>query len=320
MAGRLAELQTFVRIVEAGSITAAAEQLDIAKSAVSRRLSELEQRLGVQLLNRTTRSIAITESGRSLYERSLRILEDIEEAELSVSRRHCELAGRLRIAAPLSFGVRHLAPAVDAFAHHHPAVEFDLDLNDRRVDLLDEGFDLAIRIADLEDSSLIARRIAVTTHVVCASPAYLERHGRPEHPDDLKQHRCLVYGNAPAPGTWRYRIGETWKKVQVPVALRATSGDFLAELASAGQGIVLEPDFIVYRELEQGRLVPLLRRYTWPSLGIYALYPPTRFLSRRVRDFIDFLSQRFANAQAWRSSRTAEGPGASPSTDAESSV
>ncbi len=297
---RFSELETFVRVVEAGSITGAADRMEIAKSAVSRRLSALEERLGVQLLNRTTRKLSLTDSGRSLYDRSVRLLDDLEEAELNVSQSHCELAGRLRVAVPLSFGLRHLAPAVDEFSRRHPEVEFDLDLNDRQVDLLEEGFDLGIRIARLEDSSFIARRLATTRHIVCASPLYLERFGRPQTTADLLEHRCLVYGNSPSPGTWSYEApdGEQ-RRVEVRVGMRASNGDFLEVLARAGHGVIMEPDFIVHGAIERGELEPLLEEYRWLQLGIYALYPSTRFLSRRVRDFVDFLTERFAGVPYW---------------------
>lgn len=301
---RLLELETFVRIVDAGSITAAADQLDVAKSAVSRRLRDLEQRLGVQLLKRTTRRQSLTDSGRSFYQRSVRILEDLREAELLVSEEHCELAGPLRIAAPLSFGHRHLAPAVEDFARRHPEIEFDLDLNDRQVSLLEEGFDLAVRIANLEDSSFIARRIAKTEHVVCASPAYLEAEGVPERPEDLLEHRCLVYSNSPSPGSWTYQAADgTTGSIDVPQTLRASSGDFLADLAGRGRGIAMEPDFIVHEAVESGALIPLLTEWSWPKLNVYTLYPPTRFVSRRVRDFIDFLGERFAGQPYWQEFR-----------------
>ncbi|MEM1249938.1 MAG: LysR family transcriptional regulator [Acidobacteriota bacterium] len=303
---RLLELETFVRIIDAGSITAAADQLDVAKSAVSRRLRDLEQRLGVQLLNRTTRRQSLTDTGRSFYQRATRILEDLREAELLVSQEHCELAGPLRIAAPLSFGHRHLAPAVEDFARRHPEIEFDLDLNDRQVSLLEEGFDLAIRIAHLEDSSFIARRVARTEHVVCASPAYLEAEGTPEHPEDLVDHRCLVYSNASSPGSWAF-VGPDGDDgtVEVPQTLRASSGDFLADLACLGRGIAMEPDFIVHEAIESGQLVPLFTDWSWPKLNVYTLYPPTRFVSRRVHEFIEFLSRRFEGRPYWQDFRDA---------------
>jgi DNA-binding transcriptional LysR family regulator len=297
---RLEEMQTFVRVVEAGSISGAAERMNIAKSAVSRRLADLEQRLGVQLFRRTTRRMNLTDTGRSFYERCLRILADVEEAELAVSQEHAALRGKLRVAVPLSFGLLHLGPAINEFQQRHPEVEFDLDFNDRQVDLLAEGFDLGLRIAELSDSSLIARRLATIRHVVCASPDYLERHGQPRHPTELAGHACLVYSNLPDPGTWSFQDAEGRPgSVKVDVRLRANNGEFLSRAAVAGQGIIVLPSFIVYRSIERGELVPLLTEYRWDSINAYAVYPPTRHLSNRVRAFVDFLAERFAGLPYW---------------------
>ncbi|NIP72167.1 MAG: LysR family transcriptional regulator [Gammaproteobacteria bacterium] len=297
---RFANMQTFVRVVESGSISTAARRLNIAKSAVSRRIAELEERLGAQLFRRTTRTLNLTETGRSFHERCVRILSDVEEAELAVSREHGTLRGTLRVAAPVSFGLLHLAPAISDFARVHPQVEFDLDFDDRQVDLLQEGFDAAIRIARLSDSSLIARRLATVHNVVCASPAYLARCGEPRRPGELTQHACLVYANAPEPKVWRHR-GPDGKEgsVRVHPHLQANNGDFLREAAIAGQGIIMGPTFIVYRAVEQGLLVPVLTRWRWPSVNAYAAYPQTRHLSQRVRVFVDFLAERFAGVPYW---------------------
>ena len=202
---RFADMQMFVKIVEAASISAAAERLDVAKSAVSRRLAELETRLGVQLFQRTTRRMNLTDSGRSYYERCLRILADLDEAELAVSQAHGGLSGKLRVALPLSFGLLHLEPLINQFATAHPEVQFDLDFNDRQIDLMQDGFDVAVRIASLTDSSLIARRLSVVRHLVCASPAYLTQHGTPQTPHELTQHACLGYSNLATPESWAYR-------------------------------------------------------------------------------------------------------------------
>ena len=198
------DLQAFVAVVEAGSFTGAAERLGAAKSAVSRRVSALEERLGVQLLRRTTRTQNLTETGRSFYEHSARILADLEEAESAVQQEHGELRGTLRVALPLSFGVRHMCKPIASFSRLHPKIRFDLDLNDRRIDLVEEGMDLAIRIGHLPDSSLIARRLFDVRSVVCASPHYLSVHGEPQSPEDLAEHDCLVYSNLPDPDTWRW--------------------------------------------------------------------------------------------------------------------
>ena len=297
---RLEEMRTFVGVVEAGSITGAAERLGIAKSAVSRRLADLEERLSIQLFRRTTRRMNLTDTGQSFYERCLRILADVEEAELAVSQEHGDLRGRLRVAVPLSFGLNHLGPAIDAFLRTHPGIEFDLDLNDRQVDLLAEGFDLAVRIADLEDSTLIARRLAPVRHVVCASPAYLAEHGSPRHPSELAEHDCLIYTNAPNPGLWEYTDpGGRQGRVQVRARLQANNGECLRQAAEDGHGIVLEPSFILYRAFEEGKLLPILRDYQWLTIYAYAVYPRTRHLSRRVRAFVDFLAERFAGVPYW---------------------
>jgi len=297
---RFEEMRTFVAVVETGGITGAAERLGIAKSAVSRRLADLEERLSVQLFRRTTRRMSLTDTGQDFYERCLRILADTDEAELAVSQAHATLRGRLRVAVPLSFGVGHLAPAMDAFLRAHPQVAFDLDLNDRQVDLLAEGFDLAVRIADLQDSSLIARRLAPIRHVVCASPAYLAEHGSPRSPGELATHACLVYANAPTPGLWQYRDAAGREgRVQVRARVQANNGECLRQAAEDGHGIVMEPSFILYQAIEAGRLVPILTDYRWPTLNAHAVYPRTRHLSQRVRSFVDFLAERFAGIPYW---------------------
>lgn len=297
---RFEALENFVRVVEAGSISGAAERLDIAKSAVSRRLAELEQHLGVQLFRRTTRRMDLTDTGRSLYERAIRLLADLQETERAVSSEHGALSGSLRVAAPLSFGLLHLASAVNDFLHQHPDIHFDLDFNDRQVDILQESFDVAIRIAELEDSSLIARHIAPIRTVLTASPGYLAQHGTPRTPQELEQHRCLLYTNLQEPGLWRYRDAQQQPgEVRVSAALKANNGDFLRRAAVDGQGIVLQPVFICYDAIERGELVPLLSAYQWHGVNAYAVYPQTRHLSQRVRAFVDFLVGRFAGVPYW---------------------
>src|SRR5512139_3220889 len=237
---RFAHMQIFVGVVEAGSITAAAEQLNLAKSAVSRRLAELEAHLGVSLIQRTTRRLNLTDSGRAYYARCVAILADVDEAESAVSQVHGALKGHLKVALPLAFGLLHLAPLIHDFMAQHPEVRFELDFNDRQVDLMQEGFDLAIRIATLEDSSLIARRLAPIRHVVCASPAYLAHHGTPGTAADLERHVCLAYSNLADPGLWSFRGPDGQPgSVRVPVRLAASSGDFLIRAAIAGEGLIL---------------------------------------------------------------------------------
>lgn len=297
---RFADMQMFVKLVETGSISGAADRLDIAKSAVSRRLAELETRLDVQLFQRTTRRMNLTDSGRSFYERCQRILADVDEAELAVSQAHGALSGKLRVALPLSFGLLHLTPLINEFAADHPQLAFELDFNDRQIDLMQEGFDVAIRIARLADSSLIARRLAPIRHAVSASPAYLAQHGTPRTPADLAQHACLGYSNLANPGVWTFqdRHGAPGS-VEVPITLKANNGDFLCQAAIAGQGVVMHPTFYLAESIRSGKLVPILTDYQWPVLAAYAVYPPTRHLSTRVRAFVDFLAEKFGGEPHW---------------------
>jgi len=293
------EIETFVRVVEAGSVTGAATQLRIAKSAVSRRLKELETRLGVQLMTRTTRQLTLTDAGNALYQRSVTLLADWAETESVASDLQTALAGAIRVAVPLSFGVAHLGPAVLDFMNIHPLVDFDVDFSDRKIDLISEGMDLAIRIGDLPDSSLIARKIASISTVAAASPAYLAEHGTPKTPDDLRELKELRYGYRPS-ATWLYKApDDTEGQIGMTPRLRATNGEFLRDAAVAGKGILIEPRFIIYENLRDGSLVELLPDYTWPKLSAYAVYPPTRHLSTRVRAFVDFLVERYKGIPYW---------------------
>jgi DNA-binding transcriptional LysR family regulator len=297
---RLETLESFVAVVETGSFTAAADRLEIAKSAVSRRVAALEERLGAQLIARTTRRLNLTDAGRAFYDRGVRILADLDEAESAVQAVQGELRGRLRIALPLSFGVRHMCAPIAEFMRQHPRVTFELDLNDRRVDLVEEGADLAIRIGHLGDSSLIARRLFESRIVVCASRDYLERRGTPASPEELADHDCMVYSNVGDPQRWRYTddAGRD-AAVDVNVVMRVSSGDFILDAAAHGLGICMLPAFIAGDAVRRGELVPILSDVVWPTAPAWALYPPARHLSRRVRAFIDFVAERFAGVPYW---------------------
>jgi len=296
---RLLEMETFVRVVDAGSISGAAIRMDVAKSAVSRRLGELETRLGVRLLNRTTRRLSLTGAGSAFYERCTGILSEVTDAERSVATADAELQGVLRVAAPLTFGLAHIGPAITEFMRQHPGVTIDLDFNDRQIDLVEEGFDLAIRIAKLSDSSLVARRLTTIHHIVCASPGYWEEHGRPERPEDLRQHQWLRYTNL-RQRSWSWVAPDGSKgSVTVPVGLTANNGEYLAQAAAAGFGVVRMPTFIVCGRIESGELEPVLTDFHWGDLGAYAIYPATRHLSHRVRVLIDFLVERFGDEPYW---------------------
>lgn len=297
---RFDNMNTFIRVVELGSISGAANKMGVAKSAVSRRLKELEEHLGVELFHRTTRRMNLTDSGRAYYDRCVRILEDVTEAELAISQQHGELQGRLKVAMPLSFGLMHLSPAINDFLTAHPHIEFDLDFNDRNVDIMQEGFDLAIRIGKLQDSSLIARRLAPIEILLCASPVYLERKGIPQFPEDLTQHHCLAYSLLPDYDSWQFLdANNEYQKVKIRPTLKSNNGEQLRDAALAGLGIVLQPSFILYKEIERGDLVPLLSNYQIPALDAFAIYPQTRHLSQRVRAFVDFLANRFEGTPYW---------------------
>ena len=294
------DLQAFVAVVEAGSFTDAAERLGGSKSVLSRRVSGLEERLGVQLLRRTTRTLNLTDTGRSFYERSARILSDLDEAESAVAQEHGELHGQLRVALPLSFGIHHMGRPIADFNRQHPRIRFDLDLSDRRVDLIQEGIDVGIRIGNLRDSSLIARRLFESRSVICASPAYLEEHGVPETPENLGDHHCLIYSNLDNADHWTYleENGEK-KSIRLNSVMAANSGDMLRKIAIDGSGIIMQPMFIAHESIKRGDLTPILANYRWPVSSAYAIYPPTRHLSYRVRAFIDFLVKYFEGTPYW---------------------
>lgn len=302
---RFENMNTFISVVEAGGISAAATRMNIAKSVISRRLKELEAHLGVELFHRTTRRMNLTGSGHTFYQQSVRILADLIEAEHATSQFHGALKGNLKVALPLSFGLMHLGPAINAFLETHPEIRFDLDFNDRQVDLLAEGFDLAIRIANLSDSSLIARRIAPINVILCASPTYLDRNGKPNSPAALAHHQCLAYNLTSNFEYWNlYDAEGQVTRIKITPYLKASNGEFLRNAAVDGLGIALIPTFIVYKEIESGALVPILDRYRHSSLAIYAIYPQTRHLSHRVRVFIDFLIKRFEECPYWDSHLT----------------
>jgi len=297
---RFENMSAFIRVVESGSISGAADRQGIAKSVVSRRLKELEEHLGVELFHRTTRKMNLTDTGRAFYHQSVRILDDVLEAELATSQAHGTLKGSLKIALPSTFGLMHMGPAINEFLQQHPQIEFDLDFNDREVDLIQEGFDLAIRIANLSDSSLIARRLAPIQNVMCASPSYLERMGTPQEPDELKQHQCIVYSLLRDFEYW-HLTDTSGKEIKTKIHpyIKASTGEFLKDAAVEGMGIILVPSFIAYKEIERGALVPILKEYNLPQINAYAIYPQTRHLSQRVRAFVDFLVKRFEGLPYW---------------------
>jgi len=293
----LNSMAVFARVVEENGFTQAARRLGMSKSAVSKQVSQLEDRVGARLLQRTTRRVSLTDVGATFYERCARILAEAEEAELAVSRLQSAPRGTLRISAPMSFGRSHLAPAVAEFLCHYPELRVDMQLSDRVVDLVDEGYDLAVRIARLTDSSLIARRLCPAPRVTCAAPAYLAARGTPLHPGELTSHNCLLYSYLSTGDTWHFpQPGRGDIAVPVTGTFRANNGDVLLEGAMAGLGIVVAPAFMAEPALADGRLVEILADYRDLGAAVHAVYPHNRHLPVKVRAFIDFLVNRFAYA------------------------
>ncbi len=289
----LADIAVFCRVVERGSFTLAADDLAISRAVVSKYISRLEDRLGARLLHRTTRRLSLTEAGAALFEASRGALERIEEAEAAVAQFQTLPKGRLKVSAPMSFGILHLGPALAEFAREFPQVTLDLRLDDRYVNLVEEGVDVAVRIGALTDSTLVARRVATTRAVACASPAYLKEFGEPETPEDLATHNCLLYAYLSSANVWRFRAPDGR---EIPVAvggtLRANNGIVLVEAAVAGQGILMTPSFYVGPLIREGKLKRILSGYLLPDLGIHAVYPQRDFVPPKVRAFVDFLVKR----------------------------
>ncbi|MGR8949631.1 MAG: LysR family transcriptional regulator [Gammaproteobacteria bacterium] len=296
---RFEEMRNFVRIVDAGSITRAADTTHIAKSAISRRLAELEDRLNVQLINRTTRRMTLTDAGRRFYDECQRLLGDLEEVEGQLNEAETSLTGRIRLAAPSAFGLAHLTPAITEFAKLHPGLKFEIDFNDRHIDLIEEGFDLALRISKLADSRMMARRLAPVGGLVLASPSYWDKHGRPKKPEDLQKHPCIEYSYRGYSG-WRYESprGKTGS-VRINEVMSANHANFIRDAAIAGLGIVLQPTFICNEAIEQGLLEPVLTQYRWIDLELFAIYPNTRHLPNRIRVFIDYLVGLWGDDPYW---------------------
>ncbi|PKH67276.1 LysR family transcriptional regulator [Psychrobacter sp. 4Dc] len=297
--GKLEDMAMFVRIVEAGSITKAAEQLNIAKSAVSRRLKELEERLGSQLISRTTRQSKLTQAGEQYYQQVNNILRAVDAVNEHATDAPMRIEGTLKMTAPLSFGLMHLNDVIDKYANKHPNLRFDLDFSDRRIDLIEEGYELAIRIGELQDSSYQAKKLALIRCVICASPDYLARMGTPETLDDLDNHALLQYSLGQ---TNSINLVDTEGRSHhrtIDAKIKATNGEFLVDLAVKGHGITFVPTFIAYKQLALGELVPVFQHYQLPTLTAYAVYPKNRFLSQRCRYLIDFIAEQFGDNPYW---------------------
>ena len=286
---KLGSMRAFVKVVELGSFSEAGRQLRLSRSAVSKYIADLENDLGVQLLNRTTRSASPTENGQAYFERALTILADLDAADQSVAQLQSTPRGLLRVNAPMSFGTIKLGPILADFMALYPELRIQLVLSDEQVDPVQGGLDVTLRIAELESSSLIARKIIPIERVVCASPDYLKRKGTPAHPNDLRQHNCLTYGFLSTGNQWKLsgKDGDHW--IQPAWTLCANNAEVLRDAAVKGCGIALLPVFMAEKELKSGALRVVLSAYKAPPLTLYAIYPPTRHLALKVRLFIDFL-------------------------------
>jgi DNA-binding transcriptional LysR family regulator len=292
-------MSIFVEVVKNQGFTAAAKQMQLSRAQISKSVMQLEKHLGTRLLNRTTRRVSLTETGRLYYERCKVILNDIEDIEIMSSEQSATPHGTLRISAPTSFGVLHLNEVLPKYIKKYPRVQVSLKLADRFIDVVAEGFDVVIRIAELVDSSLIAHKIAPCKRVFCASPEYLQRQGAPEVPQDLAHHQCLIYSNETRPDIWVMHGPDGTESVKVNGPMRADNGDILKTAAVCGLGITLLPTFIAGPDLRSGRLQQVLNEYRVPEISIYAVFPSRRYLSARVRTFVDYLSEYFGEEPAW---------------------
>lgn len=288
------DMRLFCQVMESGSFTAAAEKLGLSKQFVSRRLIQLEDRLGVRLLNRSTRRLDVTPLGQSYYESALRLLSEVEQVEQGIAGQNSEPRGTIRLSAPLSFAMAHLGCLLPAFLQRYRQVSVEVDLSDRSVDLIGEGYDLVLRIGILEDSTLIARRIASVQRVYCASPEYLALRGTPRKPDDLVDHDCLPYGHG-RQVQWRFQNKGKLQSLNVSGRMRVNNGELLRDTAIAGLGITYLPTFIVADALKDGRLVTLLEDFAPDALTLSAVYPQHRQSSRPVQALVDFLRERLAS-------------------------
>jgi DNA-binding transcriptional LysR family regulator len=297
---RLGSMNLFLRVVERGSLSAAGRELTLSPAAVSNHVRALEDWLGVRLLNRTTRQLTLTEAGETFRERCETILAEVADAEAAAASLQAEPRGVLRVNAPIAFGARHLGPVIAAYLDRYSEMALNLVLNDRVVDLIEEGFDMAIRIGDLADSELVARRLSPCRYVVCAAPHYLKHRGEPQHPAELSDHDCLEYSLRAPSGRWVF-TGPDGEDVAVAIAgrLRATNGDLLRSAAVQGMGIILAPTFIVGDDLKDGTLRQVLAKYSVKPAAIFAVYPGGRYPSPKLRSFVDFLADRFGAQPSW---------------------
>lgn len=295
----LDDLRAFVEVVETGGFSRAAVRLGLAKSIISRRISRLEEELGVRLLSRSTRGVSPTEAGLEFKLRAEQILADLDAARDAVAQHGDEIVGRLRVAAPLSFGLRHLAPVFAELARRHPRLSLEVSYSDGFVDIIAERFDCAVRLGNLPDSTLVARRIAPIYGAICATPAYFEAHGRPQTPDELVHHECLVQSSSRQAATWRFQAGKRWITIQPHGRFRSDNGEAVLQAALAGIGVALLPTFLCGDHFVTGELEPVLRDYALPEAGLYLVRPPGGAPPGKVRALSDILQERFGGEPFW---------------------
>lgn len=293
--GQLEDMAIFARVIEAGSITLAAEQLGLAKSAVSKRLSALEQKLGLKLITRTTRKSSITEAGKQYYQRSKLILDEVDELNNITSSDTLALSGPLKITVPLSFGLMYLSEPLDLFIQQHPEIQLQVNFSDHRIDLIESGMDLAIRIGELANSNLQARRLIEIKQSLCASPHYLSKYGIPASPQDLKNHKLLKYENSPFNSISLVDNNGVTTTGHPKIHCVSNNGMFLQQMALSGHGIIQIPQFFVWQNIATNHLTPILTDYHLTSLNAYAVYPANRHLPAKVRTLIDFLIKQLNN-------------------------
>lgn len=292
------EMRSLVAVVDNGSFVAAAEATGLSKQAVSRHVAELEKRLGVRLLNRTTRRLSLTDEGSTYVTRARELLDDIESLEAAVTSGTTEPSGRLRVNAPLTFGILHLAHLWGPFVTTYPRVSIDVDLSDRVIDLVEEGYDLAVRITNMPSSTLVSRQLAVTRMLLCASPAYLREHGVPEHPHQLRNHQAITYSYLSTGEDWEFTAPDgSTQRGRAASRIRTNSGDTCRVAALEGYGVVLQPDFLVADDIRQGRLIELMPDFRGPELGIHAVYPSRRHLPAKTRCLVEYLADAFRSPE-----------------------
>jgi len=296
---RFHTMSVFVEVVERGGFTAAMEKTGLSRAQISKLVMQLEDHLGIRLLNRTTRQVSLTEMGRVYYERCKALLIEIDEIDSMASEHASIPRGKLTISAPSSFGTLHLKDVITEYMKRYPQVQISLQLTDRFVDVVDEGFDVVIRIAKMADTSLIARQLAPCKLVYCASPAYLEKHGEPKVPQDLALHHCLLYSNLEKPDRWVFHGKSGVETIKVSGPLTADNGNILKAAAIADLGVIFSPTFLVGEDIHTGRLKQILTDYCPPDIAIHAVFPSRRYLSAKVRTFVDFVVDYFGEKPEW---------------------